>query len=300
MTIDNSKQNIAIVTDSTADIPKELIKENDITVVPMYIIVGDQAYKEGVNITTNEVLTALKEGKTIKTSAPSVGDFIEVFRYLIEEKKKDIIYFLGLSSHLSGTINAAIIASKSFHDVKIKIIDTKNVTISMGLIAIEAARAVLRGKQEQEIDSLLNILIKRNKFFATIDNFSYLFKGGRAPFLGKFLNMVAIFKPILTLTSNGKVSLKKMTRNRKKAFTGIYNLIRNEAKQNERCRIGIFYGEDIKPALELRDIITQDKSIKIDEMIITEITTIMSAHTGPDIWGVGYSPVIEDSMLLPN
>ena len=61
-----------------------------------------------------------------------------------------------------------------------------------------------------------------------------------------------------------------------------------------------FYGEDIKPALKLRDMITQDKSIKIDEMIVTEITTIMSAHTGPDIWGISYSPVIEDSMLHVN
>lgn len=298
--MDNVSPNIAIVTDSSSDLPEELARENDITVIPMYIGIEGKAYKEGKDITTSEVFRALEDGKRVNTSGPSVGDFVEVFKYLIEEKKKDIIYYIGLSARLSSTLNAAILASKYFPNTRIKIFDSKTSTISMGFIALEAARAAKRGKSEEEIDALINFLIKRNRFFAVLNNFVYVFRGGRALFLGKFLSAAVKFKPILTIGSNGKVHLKKFVRTQKNGIMGIYRLIKNEILPGEKSKIGIFYGGDIKPALELKKMITKDKNIDIDELIVTEITTIIGAHTGPGIWGAAFSPKIEDDTLFCN
>ena len=86
---------------------------------------------------------------------------------------------------------------EAFPDTEIKVINSKNVTISLGLMVLEAARAARKGISEKEMDQLIDILIKNSKFFGAIENFKYLFSGGRAPFLGKFLSSAIKFKPIL-------------------------------------------------------------------------------------------------------
>lgn len=285
--------NIAVVTDSSADIPEELAIENDITIVPMYIGLEGKMYKEGKEITNKEVYKALEAGLKVHTSGPSIGDFIETFKYLIEKKKKDLIYCINLSSKLSSTINSVNLAKKHFPQHRIKIFDSKNATISLGLIALEAARAARRGESEEKIDSLIDFLIKRSKFFATLENFEYVFKGGRTPFLRKFLTMAIKFKPILTIGSNGKVQLKKFARNKKKAIVELYRQIKKEVSYDEKKKFGIFYGSDINPALELKKMLVDDSGIEIDELILTKITTVISAHTGPGIWGIATCPKVE-------
>ncbi len=284
--------NIAIVTDSSADIPEKLAKENDVTVVPMYIGIEGKMYKEGKEIKSGEIYEALEKGLKVHTSGPSAGDFLKVFKYLIEKKKKDLIYCISLSSKLSSAFNAANLAKMNFPKNKIKIFDSRNSTISLGLIALESARAARNGKSEEEIDSLIEFLIKRSKFFAVLENFKYVFRGGRAPFLGKFLSVAIRFKPILTIGINGKVQLRGSAKNRKGAIYKIYRQIKKEASCKGKKIFGIFYGSDISPALELKKMIEDDSDIDIDELILTEITAIMSAHTGPGIWGAAVCPKV--------
>jgi len=206
---------IAIVTDTTADIPEDLAIDNNIAVIPLYVGYEGKLYKEGKEISKQDVYNKLESGIKINTSAPPIGDFVNLYENLVNNKKKNLIYSIHLSSKLSGTINYANQAKKFFPHTNIKVIDTKNVTISLGFIALEAARAAKRGLSEEKIDQLIDILIKESKFFGTIENFKYLFSGGRAPFLGKSLGSAIKLKPILTIDKNGKVKLKKFTRSKK-------------------------------------------------------------------------------------
>jgi len=285
--------NIAIVTDTTADIPEELAKEYDISVIPLYVGYDGEMFKEGKEITNKDVYEKLEAGVKVNTSTPSTMDFVDMYRDLIKNKKKNFIYSIHLSSKLSGTVNAAIQAKKFFPDTKIKVIDSKNVTISLGFIVLEAARAVRKGLGEEKIDQIIDELKEKTKFFATIENFEYLFKGGRAPFLGKFLSSAVRFAPILTIGKDGKVKLKKFTRNINSAVLELYKQTKKTASPTHPNKIGIFYGEDKSLALELKKMITDDKDIKVDELVLTEITTIMSAHTGPTIWGIAVAPKID-------
>ena len=138
--------NIAIITDSTSDIPVSLAKEYGIIIMPLYVGFEGKLYKEGETITSEKVYEKLEAGVKVNTSAPSTGDFTNIFRDLVEEKGKNLIYCIHLSSKLSGTVNSANQAKKFFPQAKIKVIDSKNVTLSLGLIVLEAARAAREGK----------------------------------------------------------------------------------------------------------------------------------------------------------
>lgn len=287
-------ENIAIVTDTTSDIPEKMVKNYKITVIPLYVGFGGKLYLEGKEIASDEVYEKLRAGIKIHTSTPSVGDFMEVYRNLVEREKKTLIYSIHVSSRLSATINSAEQAKRFFPKVKIKIIDSRTAAINLGFIVLGAARAVLHGESEEKIDSIIDFLKRKNKMFATFENFEYVFKGGRAPFLQKFLARSIILKPILTIGSDGKVKLKKFVRNKRNSIIELYRQIRKDPFSTSKKKIGIFYGSDINPALELKDMVTEDSGIKIDELILTEVTTVMSAHTGPGIWGISSCPVIPE------
>ncbi|MCL4378109.1 MAG: DegV family protein [Actinobacteria bacterium] len=286
-------ENIAIVTDTVSDIPEELCSKYQIKVVPLYVGFEGRLFLDGKEITSKQVYEKLKSGVKVNTSTPSVGDFVNTYRDLIEKEKKTLIYSIHISSKLSSTFNTASQAKEFFPNTKIRVIDSKTAAISLGIIVLEAARVAARNESSEKIDSLIDFMIKNNKLFATFENFKYLFMGGRAPFLKKFLSKSIVLKPIITI-DNGKVKLKKFVRNKRSSIIELYKQIRKDALHNTKKKIGIFYGSDINPALELEAMVRNDPRIKIDELILSEITTIMSAHTGPDIWGITSCPVINE------
>jgi len=285
-------ENIAIVTDTTSDIPEQLASKYKIRVVPLYIGFGGKLFLEGKEITSSEVYEKLEAGVKIYTSTPSVGDFVEVYRDLIEKEKKTLIYSIHVSSKLSATSNSADQAKRFFPQAKIKVIDSKTSAISLGFIVLETARATKSGECEERIASIIDFMIRKNKVFASFENFEYIFRGGRAPFLGKFLSKSIRLKPIITIGSDGKVKLKKFVKNKRNSIIELYKQIRKDSFYTGKKKIGIFYGSDINPALELEKMIREDSRVKIDEMILSEVTTVMSAHTGPGIWGVSSCPVV--------
>jgi DegV family protein with EDD domain len=281
---------IAIVTDSSSDIPLELAKKYGIEVIPMYIGYDSFLRKDGVDIFPEEVYAALKSNKKVSTSSPSIGDFFEVFNFLLEEKGFDLVCCITLSSRLSGAFNAASIAGKKFKDGRLRISDSKTSTICLGFIVLQAAQAASRGCSFEEIEEIINTLIIKNRFFALLENFEYVFKGGRGTFFSKIINKALIFTPILTIGKSGKVHLSKFAKNKNSALEEIYNMAVRASMSNNSSKFGIFYGEDINTAKYLEKMLKDNKDIRIDEIIITKITTVISAHTGPGIYGIAVSP----------
>jgi DegV family protein with EDD domain len=290
----------AIVTDSSSDIPPELAKHYGIEIIPMYIGYDGFLRKDGVDIFPEEVYAALKENKKVSTSSPSIGDFLKVFDFLLVEKDIDLVCCITLSSRLSGAFNAASVACKKFKDSRteydeikddrIKVFDSKTSTICLGFIVLQAAQAASRGCSFEEIEEIINSLIEKNRFFALLENFEYVFKGGRGTFFGKIINKALIFTPILTIGKTGKVHLSKFAKNKNSALEEIYKMAVKESMSNSSSKFGIFYGEDIITAKYLEKMLKDNKDIRIDEIITTKITTVISAHTGPGIYGIAVSP----------
>jgi DegV family protein with EDD domain len=281
---------IAIVTDSSSDIPPELAKKYNIEVIPMYIGYDGFLRKDGMDIFPDEVYAALKENKKVGTSSPSIGDFLKVFNFLLEEKGIDLVCCITLSSRLSGAFNAASIAGKKFNNGRIKVYDSKTSTICLGFIVLQAAQAASRGCSFEEIEGIINSLILKNRFFALLENFEYVFKGGRGTFFGKIINKALIFTPILTIGKTGKVHLSRFAKNKNSALEEICKMAAKASMSNGSSKFGIFYGEDINTAKYLEKMLKENKDIRIDEIITTKITTVISAHTGPGIYGIAVSP----------
>ncbi|MBN1298341.1 MAG: DegV family protein [Actinobacteria bacterium] len=281
---------IGFVTDSSSDIPEEIALRYNIKIVPLYIGVDGNTFRDQLEITPDQVFAALREGKKIITSAPSAGDFQKVFKDLFEKDGVEFIYCITLSSKLSGTFNAANIAKKFFPPDKIAVIDSKSSTISLGFISMQAAEAAAAGKSGEFIDKLIKELLENNRFIALLESFEYVFKGGRAVFFGRLVEKAVKLVPILNIGKNGKVRLKKFVKNMENALTEIYRFTVASAKANPSNLIGIFYGSDIKPAEKLKERIINESDIKAEDIILTRITTVISAHTGPGIIGTAISP----------
>jgi len=284
---------IAVLTDSVSDIPDDLIKKYGIKVVPLYLNFDDRSLKDGFEITAEEVYSELESGKVIKSSTPTIEDFTNVYKELLDERGFESIYSIHLSSLLSGTINAAISASSQFPEGSIKIIDTKRAAIAEGFFVIEVAKAISRGADEESIDKLIGMLSGSISFYATFENFEYVVRGGRAPFLSRFAGKASLLKPIIAFNQEGKLSLKKFCFNKKSSINWLYHLVRKDIldSSNNRSRIGICYGNDKGPARELENMIKNDPDIDVEEIIMTKMTAIMGAHTGPGIWGIAACPV---------
>lgn len=284
-------EKIGFVTDSSSDIPAEIAARLGIKIVPLYIGIDGKAYKDQSEIMPDEVFSALKAGKKVTTAAPSPGDFQKVFKKLLEEEGADFIYCVTLSSKLSGTYNAANIAKSFFDKSKIRIIDSKTSTICLGFILMQAAEAFKSGMDNESIGMIIEELVEKNRFIALLESFEYVFKGGRAVFFGKLVEKAIKLVPILNIGKNGKVRLKKFAKNNETALNELYRQTVAIAKMNPLNLIGIFYGSDINPALELQERIRKNGQIKFKDIIISRITTVISAHTGPGIVGLAISPV---------
>lgn len=167
--------NVQIITDSTADLSLELAKEKNIAVIPLYVVFGNETYKDGSEISTLELYEKVEQkGELPKTSAPTPVDFYNTFKTYID-KGKDILY-IGLSSQLSTTIQNAKIAAADFPKGKIHIIDSLNLSAGIGLLALRAADYAETGMQVDEIaDKIKESIPKVNTYFA-IDTLEYLQK----------------------------------------------------------------------------------------------------------------------------
>ncbi len=170
---------VSVVTDSSCDIPPEIARRLCITVVPLYIQLGDRTYLDGTDADVDNLYHELAHGQeTPKTSAPPPGDFIKVYSDLATET--DQIISIHLSSGYSGTYNAASLA-KSYLDDKcrVEVIDSNSVSAGLGLIVMVAAKAALEGKNLDQIVDLMHQIIPRSHIFGKVDDFTHLLQGKR-------------------------------------------------------------------------------------------------------------------------
>lgn len=285
-------ENIRIVTDSSSDIPADTVKETGITVVPLYVGYDGEFYKDNLEISHEDVFDALLSGKKVHTASPSPGDFADAFENIMKKEKNTRIICITLSSKLSGSFNAAKTAKNMLSSDRIDIIDSRTSTLSLGLIAMQAAESISRGNSYEEVRQIINKLIDMNRFIAVLDSFEYVFKGGRGAFFGKILSKAMMFTPILTIGRGGKVHLKKFCRNRQTAMKVMTGQVLEISRQYGRVNLGVFYGRDPLPLEDLKKEITSSEGIIVEKLVENKITTVISAHTGPELWGLAISPYL--------
>jgi len=272
--------NIAIVTDSTADIPKKIYDMHKITIVPLTVVFGDESYKaDGIDLPIDDFYKKLKVSKNLpKTIQPSPGDFIVVYRELL--KNYDQIISIHISKKMSGTVDSALIARKEFPDKKIEIIDSQLVHMPLGFLAIEAAMMAKKGDSIEKIRDRINFLKPNMKSLFVPKTLEYLQKGGR---IGRAKSLIASLleiKPILTL-NYGEVSPYKNTRRWNQAKDEIIASMKIILPSPENLIVSVGDLDLKEDGEEMAERIKSE--LNPAELIRVDFGIIVGAHLGPAI-----------------
>ncbi|MCH2310030.1 MAG: DegV family protein [SAR202 cluster bacterium] len=273
---------IKIVTDSTCDLDKKTAQDLSIEIVPLNVHFGDEVYKDGIEINSDNFFDKLINGSIYpKTSQPSVGEFIDVYEKLGNDGS-DIVS-IHISDQLSGTINSARQAAKHLEGkVKVHIIDSKQISISLGLITISAATAVKEGKELNEVLDLIASLIARSHVFTALDTLEYLEKGGRIgkakSLVGKILN----FKPIIG-SADGIIDAFGRGRSNTACMIKLEELVKSTGEIES---IGIVYSTDKSLADKFSEQITQNLKLEKPPKSY-QIGPVIGVYGGPNVIGVG-------------
>jgi len=283
---------VAIVTDSTSDLTKEMMGDLNIDIIPLKIkLEGDRYYRDGVDISKGEFWKALLKGDVIpKTSQPSPAEFKALYEQLLAKGYKKIIS-IHLSSKLSGTQQAAKVArGMTGRADDIAIVDSKTVTFALGHLAMEAARMVEKGETFESVLQWLEEVQGKMKLYFTVRDLVFLEKGGRIGKASSVIGGMFQVKPVLKV-ENGEVCTEKKAIGEAGAMRYIEKLIRTEAKNNS---IMIYTGwggtqAELEKADQLKSI--GDKLKKVEYRGRSEIGGTIGAHSGP-VYGIAIFPKI--------
>ncbi len=271
---------VKIVTDSSADIPPELLKEFDITVVPLYVRFGNDVFKDKVDIYDQEFYKRLVSGEVFPaTSQPTPLDFKQVYEELA--KDADGIVSVHLSSKLSGTIPSALQARESMQgSCPIEIIDSLSITSGLGMVCLEAARAAKAGKNMEEVVKIASDAVNEIHFMVIFDTLKYLAKGGRIGKAKSLMGAMLNIKPLIGMKDGEVVPLAK-ARSYSKAMEQQYEFIEKAVKEGEVKEVSIMYNTSKDAADTLADRIAP--LYPKEKILMGEIGPILGTHGGPDM-----------------
>lgn len=207
---------IKIVTDSVADIPRQVAEKYEINVLPLNININENTYQDGINITPEQICNYIRNDHIPKTSQVTPRDFFQAFERLTSNG--DEVIAITMSSQLSNTYNSALISSQQLPDRKIAVLDSMGVSLGQGLQVIEAAKMAFAGRSFEEIIERIKILRRRMNYSIIIDTLDYLFKGGRiskAQYIaGNLLNL----NLVCGSDGTGKIMVKEKFRGNEKSI----------------------------------------------------------------------------------
>jgi DegV family protein with EDD domain len=268
---------VKIVTDSVADIPPDIIRELDITVIPVLLRFGEEIYRDGIDMTTDQFYERLATSKVMPTtSVPSLDLFARTYARLAEETNEILV--IMLSSKLSGIYNAARQSVDLMEgNCRIEVVDSGCAVMSQGFIVIKAARAAQDGATLDEILDIVRENLPRVEMRAAFDTLEYLKRGGRIGRAQAFMGSMLKVNPIITL-KDGVVEPAGRARSRSKAIDQLYEFAASYSHIEELAVEGAACPEDVECMVErLSAIFPKERIIR------TRTTPVIGTHTGPGL-----------------
>jgi DegV family protein with EDD domain len=268
---------IKIATDSTCDIPADIIKKYGITIVPINVLFGNETYRDGVDITPDQFYKKLVESKVHPTtSAQSPGYFSEMFTRL--SKETDEILLILFSSKISATYESAVQAKALVGDIcKIEIIDSGQACGALGLPVIKAAEMVEGGAKMADVVAAVKDMCLRSHAYMVFDTLEYLRKGGRIGRAQALLGGLLKVTPILTLR-DGLVTPVQRTRSRTQAIDALVNLAKGANKIEALMLEHATTPDDLEIlAKRVAEIYPREKTI------FSRVNSVIGAHVGPHV-----------------
>ncbi|WP_027084236.1 DegV family protein [Cohnella panacarvi] len=275
---------VAIVTDSTADIPLAVREELDIAMVPLKVIIGGETYLDNIELTPAQFYQKLTRSNDLaKSSQPSPSDFFETFKKLTEQGKS--VVCISLSSVLSGTYQSALIAKSMLDDdADVTVIDSRSASYGYGLLVVAAAKLAREGADKTRIIEEVKRMRASMKLYFLVDTLEYLQKGGRIGKASALIGTLLNIKPILSIDDEGYVYSFEKARGQKRAFGRIAELLEEDFK-GDPIELIIAKTPGFEDGLaELSGLLKS--RLNIIQYTETEIGPVIGAHAGPGTLGL--------------
>lgn len=277
---------VKIVTDSTADLPKDLAAKYNITVVPLMVIYNDnETLRDGVDIDTEQFYNRQVERKEhSRTSQPAPAEFLCVYKELSSSGSS--VISIHLSAALSGTCQSAQMARDMLPSADIVVVDSKLASMGLGMIVLEAARAAGEGKNKDEILRIVKQMISEGMLYFIVDTLEYLARGGRIGKAQALLGNILSIKPILYI-KDGIVHPLEKTRGRAKAIDRLAQIIEKKVGRR-RVKCSLIHGMDTAGMKQLYERIVP--LLNCDEPVCSTLGAVIGTHTGLGALGISVFP----------
>ncbi|HLB23124.1 MAG TPA: DegV family protein [Dehalococcoidia bacterium] len=273
---------VRIVTDSTADMSPHLARELGVSVVPLSVIFGDEVFKEGIQIGHDLFYDKLVRSKVLPTtSAPSVGDFLEVYEPLLAET--DEIVSIHLSSKLSATYNNALQAAQQLSErgARIEVVDSQLVSLGMSFVVAAAARAATGGAGCDEIKTIVEGIVPRVRILVVLDTLEYVRRGGRIGRARAFLGNMLRVKPLLYIR-DGEVHPGERVRTKAQALERVFQIVTSYPRVVEAA---VAYSTNPQEAEEVSRRLRE--AMPGVAVSMARLGPVIGVHGGPGVLGVG-------------
>jgi len=275
---------VAIVTDSTAYLPPELITEYDIKVIPLEVIWDGDSYADGIDITPTQFYTRLARSSSMpSTSQPPEAEFVNIFTELLNEGN-DVLAIL-ISSGISGTVNSALQAKAQIESDHVVVIDSQTAAMATGLHVLAAARKAAAGGSLEEVKEVaLKAQQQTNVVFA-VDTLEFLHKGGRIGGAKRLMGSMLNIKPILEM-NGGLIEAVESVRTHKRALERLISLVEEKTGGEKPLRLAVFHSNVPEQAQDLLK--DAENALSPDETFLAELSPVIGTHVGPGTLAIAF------------
>jgi DegV family protein with EDD domain len=277
---------IAVVTDSTAYIPEEALNDLNIPVIPLWLIWGDDRFRDGVDIDPPTFYRRLRANKTFPTtSQPSAGEFVDFFRRVAAESGTNTIVGAYISTGISGTVASAEMAKAQLPELNITVIDSLGASMSLGFIVLAAARAAAAGKSLDEVVAVAEEVRDRVHIFFTVDTLEYLHRGGRIGGAKRLMGTALNIKPLLHL-EGGHVEPLAQVRTKRKAVARMFEIAEERLGGKRMAEVAVLDVDDLEEGDAVAEQVKE--RFGISTVYRTKVSPVIGAHVGPGTVGLAF------------
>ena len=273
-----------IVADTTCGLPRQMLQERGIPLIPQVVTFGEQSYHDDKDLDTATFLSRLKASPTLpKTAAPEPALYFPIF----EEARRNAesVIVVAPTGKASGTVRSAQTAAQEFTDVDIRVVDTQTVSCNLGSLVLVADAMAKTGCCADEIVAKLNDMIPRGRLYFLVDTLEYLAKGGRIGGAKKLLAELLEIKPILQV-KNGQIEPFEQNRTKRRALARLFEVVTEKCKGGSDSHLCMLHVEAEKEAeLMVAELKTR---VPVTHIPIYELPPAIVVHAGPKAMGVGF------------
>lgn len=285
--------NVAVLTDSCASIPEDLLERLHIRTVAYYIHRGSEILRDLVTIQREEFLRWMMTARFLPTTAsPGPGDYFEAYKGLAEDGRDEIIS-IHMTSKGSGAYQAATVAQTmmkdEYPDVRIEVVDTQNVSLCQGWMVIEAARAALAGLSLDLITASVKKMIPLTRMIQTADTLKYLYMGGRIGMAQHLAGSVLNIKPLIGMAEGVIVPLGR-THSRGQAYQQMADMVAETVGKGQ-AKVAYVHAGALREVEKIRNLV--EAKVDVVESFIAELSPALAVHTGPGTAGLCFYPLEE-------